>query len=182
MKYIYSLVFCCIFYGCHSGNKEDSSTSTPNPDWKLTSLSDSWSLYVPKDAEVILRRSDLLSEPDEIIFLYDSLRVRFSTSELGYEPVTTDFSMVARDVIKDPTLGLCQGDGSVESHFSPFLNYAMELSGYKAESLLDGERSIQVYVRQLKARKLMTLDFRFVSDVNISLVDSVIKTIQFRNR
>lgn len=181
MKYIFSLVFCCTFYGCHTGNKEDSSGSTPNPDWRLTSLSDNWSLYVPKETEVIFRQSDLLREPDEIIFLHDSLRVRFSTSELGYEPVTTNFSMVARDVIQDPTLGLCQGDGSGESHFSPFLNYTMELSGYKAESLFNGKRSIQVYVRQLKARKLMMLDFSFVSNVNISLVDSVIKTIEFRN-
>jgi hypothetical protein len=56
----------------------------------------------------------------------------------------------------------------------------MKFAGYRVEFLDEGRRSIGVLVQQLEARTQFFLDFRFVSNDNISLVDSIIQTIEFR--
>lgn len=152
----------------------------PGPGWELKNLSENWSIYVPKESEVIFRHSDLVSEPNEIVFFDDSLRISFRVSEFGYEPASTDFDVIASDVTRDPTLGLCQGDGSGESRYFPILNYALKFAGYRVEFLDEGRRSIGVLVLQHEARTQFFLDFHFVGTANLSLVDSIIQTIEFR--
>lgn len=177
MRYLYLPLFWIAFFACRSSHHRNDLSSERNPDWKLTYLSNSWSLYVPPGADIIIRGSNLIVEPDEIIFPFDSLRIEFRTDSLGYEPETTNFNKIARSVIEDPTLGLCQGDSdNTADNFSPLIDYSRELSGYRYQD----QNSVHVYLRQMKAKQLLALHFDCISDKNISIVDSIIRTIEFR--
>lgn len=170
-------------FACRAPDQRNDLSSERNPDWKLSLLSDNWSIYVPPDAAIIIRGSNLLIEPDEIVFPFDSLRIIFRTDSISYESETTDFDKIARAVMADPTLGLCQGDSdNDEDDFSPLIDYSMELTGYRLESYSRGKKVIQAYLRQLKAKQHLILNFECVSECNISMVDSIIRTIEFRTR